>query len=991
MWLTPAASRLVFHRALRELRQEGGIALLERLLEWPGYRKELRERIRRWTEAETASPLARGSVPGDPEEAVEARVFARYRELLGRLNAEDDAGMAVWASKRMARRDHSGRRPLAFRTVVILDFDQPTPAQWRALRSWVKQGCSVEITLPFEEDVSASELYVATEVVRARLLELGLTEQRLELPSGRPAGLGRLEQSLFRSTGEAATPIQRAEGIAIRGVPEGEGVARQIACEVGSLLQRGVPAERILVLFRRWDHQAELVSDLLGRWGLPVSSSRGTPLASNPALIALRQAVGLPLAGWKTDLLVGLLRNGQFQPSLIGGERDALPIAASIVKQTPVFRGRDQLLRGLDQALLEAESEGMETESIVRSRRVVQWLIDLLDPLDRPRAWTEQFEVLRRTATELGIENSQGTVLEPLWELLEDESAVRKLLGEADQVWAWADFLRDLDEAIDALPPQVARSLPGAVRITTVDQAVGARADHIILAGLGEGTFPVREAVESFLDVSPLRGPTTASLTPYSREMIRFLRVIGSAEAGLVLVYPTTDSKGQELLRAGFLEEVLSLLAPEAQTACHVASRRLHPALLDRPDLAVSPGDLRVLAASRAAEKGELHDLARLSAIPEHREALEGTAAALFALSRRSRGTRFGAYDGVLQDPAAVRAIAQQFGPSYRFSPSQLETYIECPFRFHCRHVLKLSSDEPRDELGEDLTERGSRLHHILEILENIFQSHPPGPEAEALAMLEVERQLGREAAPATELEQGLQEIERQLLLRILSQYFAQRQHYETAPDPPFVPYRMEVPFGEDRSPIRELEIRHRGRTLMLRGRIDRIDVAETESGKVFRVIDYKSGSTPSSNDVKGGTMIQLPLYAMAVEQLLLEGDRAELFDLGYWSLRGDGFKPIAFEDWDRDQRELAKHVISQVDQICQGVFPVHSIRTGCEQSCEFRAVCRVRQVRTAGKQRRLQLPVLSVRQRRGRNRGVARGIPGDDSRPAVSSAGGNE
>ena len=101
------------------------------------------------------------------------------------------------------------------------------------------------------------------------------------------------------------------------------------------------------------------------------------------------------------------------------------------------------------------------------------------------------------------------------------------------------------------------------------------------------------------------------------------------------------------------------------------------------------------------------------------------------------------------------------------------------------------------------------------------------------------------------------------------------------------------------------LEIGEGERTIRLRGRIDRIDVAETPEGSRFRVIDYKSGSVPSSTDVKHGEMLQLPLYAMAVERLLFQDGAAGLFDLGYWSLKKDGFKPIAFASWDEDQKAL--------------------------------------------------------------------------------------
>ena len=125
--------------------------------------------------------------------------------------------------------------------------------------------------------------------------------------------------------------------------------------------------------------------------------------------------------------------------------------------------------------------------------------------------------------------------------------------------------------------------------------------------------------------------------------------------------------------------------------------------------------------------------------------------------------------------------------------------------------------------------------------------------------------------------------------------------------------------------------------------------------------------------------MLQLPLYAMAVEQLLFANESTGLHDIGYWSLKKDGFKSIAFESWDHDQEVLVAHVLSLVDQLRRGVFVVQSRKPGCESYCEFRGVCRVRQVRHAEKRLELSLPVLSVQSRRNR-------APGSAPRKAATS-----
>ena len=170
-----------------------------------------------------------------------------------------------------------------------------------------------------------------------------------------------------------------------------------------------------------------------------------------------------------------------------------------------------------------------------------------------------------------------------------------------------------------------------------------------------------------------------------------------------------------------------------------------------------------------------------------------------------------------------------------------------------------------------------------------------------------------------------------------------------------FRPYRLELAFGEEGAEHPVLEIGQGERTIRLRGRIDRIDLAETPEGSRFRVIDYKSGTVPSSTDVKQGEMLQLPLYAMAVERLLFQDGATGLFDLGYWSLRKDGFKAISFASWDHDQEALVAHVLALVDELRRGVFVVQSRTPNCESFCDYRSVCRIAQVRRAEKQPRAE------------------------------------
>jgi hypothetical protein len=106
----------------------------------------------------------------------------------------------------------------------------------------------------------------------------------------------------------------------------------------------------------------------------------------------------------------------------------------------------------------------------------------------------------------------------------------------------------------------------------------------------------------------------------------------------------------------------------------------------------------------------------------------------------------------------------------------------------------------------------------------------------------------------------------------------------------------------------------------------------------------------------------------MAVERIILAGEGVTLHDVGYWALRKDGYKPIAFSEWPLVQAALESYVAELVDRLRSGVFVVDSQVDGCESFCDYRAICRVRQARLAAKRHdRPAPPELAAERRRTR------------------------
>src|SRR5205807_852700 len=100
-------------------------------------------------------------------------------------------------------------------------------------------------------------------------------------------------------------------------------------------------------------------------------------------------------------------------------------------------------------------------------------------------------------------------------------------------------------------------------------------------------------------------------------------------------------------------------------------------------------------------------------------------------------------YDGLLRHSDVISDLRQVFHAERVFSPTALEDYIACPFRFFLGHVLRLEPlTEPSEEI--EVTRRGQAFHRALSRMHEQLKAaeiHQPSPE--------VDRQLLEQMAEA--------------------------------------------------------------------------------------------------------------------------------------------------------------------------------------------------------------------------------------------------
>ena len=383
--------------------------------------------------------------------------------------------------------------------MTVLDLANPARAHWRALESFHARTKAMRVTLAYEGDPELAEVYAEAAPIRERLLGWGFAEARVEPELWRPAGLIGIERELFRSDAHARPELERGDGLTVLGAPQGEGVGRVVARHVRRLLERGESPDDILVLFRRMDDDAALVLETMQAWGLPVVADSKRSLATEPAVSALRLAMNLPVDGWETSRLVQLLRNSQVRPAWPEARPPlALAMTASALHATRVFRGLDSIRAALDRPLSDDPKDQPAADRARIARPLLERLIALIEDLARPGRWDELVARLQELAETLRLGSTDDDALDHLWNALDDHGAVLDGLRQGDRSFSWPAFAREVEGLVRDLevPAPRVSTREAAVRLATVDSVEGLRANHVILANLGEGTFPTRESVD---------------------------------------------------------------------------------------------------------------------------------------------------------------------------------------------------------------------------------------------------------------------------------------------------------------------------------------------------------------------------------------------------------------------------------------------------------------------------------------------------------------
>ena len=213
--------------------------------------------------------------------------------------------------------------------------------------------------------------------------------------------------------------------------------------------------------------------------------------------------------------------------------------------------------------------------------------------------------------------------------------------------------------------------------------------------------------------------------------------------------------------------------------------------------------------------------------------------------------------------PKTARGL---FTKRMKLSPSRLENYYKCPFMFFVKDGLRFS---PLRKAELSSAEAGTMLHHVLTC---IIERHG----GKNLALLSDE-QLQSEIQNLIEEYIAQRTNDSDAITIRMRQNFARQGEWafellrrlgEEFEQSAFTPCEFELAIEEGGKVEPPVYRTPEGVEILLRGSIDRVDVAEIKGQRYVRVVDYKSkGKEFRLSDLLYGLNMQMLLYLFAVCQ----------------------------------------------------------------------------------------------------------------------------
>ncbi|MBX3475540.1 MAG: PD-(D/E)XK nuclease family protein [Planctomycetes bacterium] len=771
---------------------------------------------------------------------------------------------------------------------------------------------------------------------------------------------------------------------------------REVARQVKRAALQGVALSRMALAFPNSGEYAELVEEEFAQAGIPFDSPFELPLAEAPPVAAVLELLRVAIGGIDRLALLDALHS----PWLPFGETGQLDVLAAATRGAGIVGGTSPGRDWRDPL------EKRPGESTAEQRRWLYDVLAVLGPLASAGMPATRFvdavESLVKTSGARRVANADAQASGSAQAAMHVDALFQfnALLGQlrgqfaasGDPSLPTGELIRALMEQARARSVRPPESGGERVRVRGLREVRGGDFERLWLIGLTDRDLPLGEPETMFLPATR-QGHIAAALGDATAEAL-CAPVDAPAQADYLYACA--------LAAAGHV----TLMHPQAQGETPFVPATAHARLLTclRLDVNKLPGaDESVPASANALASRLARDLCQVEGgkkPAQHVDVRDDTLVAgihgrLMELARGDAGSPPGEFEGLVGElPTLAARFSLGAAEGRPFSPSQIDSYAQCPQRFWSRYVMGVkAAEEPT--LDTPPYAIGTLLHATFERFVHLLRRQ--AGQAEKLA-----DPAGRQPVSLLEVGGGNMEAARELGHRLVSQAFAHACELNDTRGPfwaglkrlmasgiagqgnefgrgvlaRFIEEELarnaqgvgvrftEFSFGKsdadgpDALP-QVVQLPVPGGVVRLQGSVDRVD----QGPAGLEIVDYKTGQARSTAEVRDGEAFQLPVYLAAISRITGTEPAGMSYlrthvenELKRDDVTRTGRGDPAYDVADLVRNKLPQRLARLVGAMAAGVFvhvPFAKLDDACAY-CDFALGCAVRPQVAQERQRRL-------------------------------------
>jgi ATP-dependent helicase/nuclease subunit B len=655
--------------------------------------------------------------------------------------------------------------------------------------------------------------------------------------------------------------------------PEAEVVAA--AREIRQHVRRGGRYRDVNVLVRSLEQYHQSVQRVFTRFDIPFFLDRRESVAHHPLAELTRGAIRTVAYQWRREDWFAALKTGLAPASeeevdrleneaLARGWQGAVWQQPIVVSADPALtqwlsRMQQQLMPPFQRLALDfAEADNRPTGA--QLAEAIRALWTALDVEEKLRNWTDDAPGF--------VENRMpASVHATVWSQMNTWLANLEM-AFASEALSLRDWLPILEAGLANLTVGLIPPALDQAQVGSVERSRNPDVKLAIILGLNETVFPApppelplfSDAERVELERRSVFATTTVRLH-LSRERFHAYTAFTRARSRLLLTVARADADGTPLNPSPLLTRLAELF-PSLRTQVVPQARDWRES--EHVDELLAP---MLKAGVANPESGSAESWEAL------RRSVPALAAPLQQLAHICRPA-----DSVTISAVLARKL---YGPALRTSVSRLEHFAACPFKFFVHSGLRA---EERMKFELDAREQGSFQHELLALFHEELRKRglrwrdltPEQAREEIVRIAEGWAATYREGLMyATEQSRFLSRVMIESLQDFVETLVDwMRRQYQ------FDPVLVELPFGSgEEFPAWSIDLGE-GRSVQMRGRIDRIDLFREPDGETARcvVIDYKSSDKKLDPVlIDNGLQLQLLAYLSVLRHCL---DPRQLFGI---------------------------------------------------------------------------------------------------------------